>query len=73
MDNALRGVVLTKFRSIAAFARAVNWDRKKASRIVNHVQYPTVGDMEIMIDVLDIPDADSFVRIILPWFSTMWK
>ena len=73
MGNALRGAVLTKFPNISSFAKAMKWDRKKASRIVNRKQKPTANDMEQMAQCLDIRDADSFVQIFLPSLPTMWE
>lgn len=73
MENSLRGVVLAKFRSIAAFSREMNWDRKKGSRIVNRQQLPTAKDMDRMADVLDIRDCDTFVHIFLPTLPTKWE
>lgn len=72
MENLLRGAVLTKFPNITSFAKAMKWDRKKASRIVNYVQRPTAIDMEQMAECLGIHDSDSFVRIFLPTLPTMW-
>ena len=73
MKNDLRGAVMAKFPSITKFAEAMKWDRKKASRIINHLQKPSADDMEEMAKVLDINDATSFVRIFLPSVSTMWE
>jgi hypothetical protein len=73
MENQLRGAVLARFPNITAFAKAMNWDRKKASRIVNRVQKPTVNDMEQMARALDVRDSDSFVHIFLPMLPTMWE
>ena len=73
MENTLRGVVLSQFHSISCFANAMQWDRKKASRIVNRRQKPTASDMEQMAKCLHIEDADSFVHIFLPSVSTMWE
>lgn len=73
MENRLRGAVLARFKSITSFANAMEWDRKKASRIVNRVQQPTVNDMEQMADCLDILDADSFLHIFLPSIPTKWE
>ena len=73
MENTLRGAVLAQFPSIKAFADAMNWNRKKGSRIVNRIQYPSATDMEKMAIVLGIQDASSFVRIFLPSLSTMWE
>ena len=72
MENDLRGAVMSKFPSITAFAKAVKWDRKKASRIVNHVQDPTMNDIYQMVDVLAINSSDDFVRIFWPSLPTKW-
>lgn len=72
MENELRGIILTKFPSITSFAKAMKWDRKKASRIINHLQKPSASDMERMASCLNIQDADLFVHIFLPSVSTMW-
>jgi Flp pilus assembly CpaE family ATPase len=73
MENTLRGVVLAKFPNISEFAKEMNWDRKKASRIVNRVQPPTVSDMEKMTACLGVNNADSFVQIFLPSIPTLWE
>lgn len=73
MENALRGAVLAKYPNISEFARELHWDRKKASRIVNRKQKPTAQDMEEMSKLLEIHDADSFIRIFLPSVPTMWE
>lgn len=73
MENAMRGAVLGRFHTITDFANAMKWDRKKASRIVNRVQKPSAEDMEKMAEILEVQDADSFVRIFLPTVSTMWE
>ena len=73
MENALRGAVLAKHRNISSFARAMNWDRKKASRIVNRQQLPTAKDMEDMAVELDVHDCDTFVHLFLPSVPTKWE
>ena len=73
MSNALRGAVLSKYPTIKAFSDAMNWDRKKGSRIVNRLQKPSAADMEKMAELLDVKDANSFVHIFLPSVSTMWE
>ena len=73
MENNLRGLVMTKYPNITSFAKAMKWDRKKASRIVNRVQKPTASDMEQMAECLDIHDANTFVHIFLPTVPTMWE
>ena len=73
MENELRGAVLAKYPNITAFANALKWDRKKASRIINRVQNPTVSDIYKMSTLLDITDAETFVRIFLPLAHTKWE
>lgn len=72
MLNELKGAVVARFGTITAFANALNWDRKKASRIVNRVQTPTVNDLYTMAKALNVNDSETFVRIFLPTFTTMW-
>jgi hypothetical protein len=71
MPNALRGAVLTKFPTITAFAAAMKWDRKKASRVVNHIQNPSIDDVYKMAELLEIKDCESVVRIFLPNIPTL--
>lgn len=73
MENSLLAAVLTKFRSISNFARALNWDRKKASRIVNRQQLPTAKDMDEMADALDVHDCETFMHLFLPFIPTKWE
>lgn len=54
MELNLRGLILSKYRTISEFAQAIGWERGKASRIVNETQQPTKADMEQMIDLLHI-------------------
>ena len=72
MENRLRGEVLAKYPTITAFAKAIKWDRKKASYIINHVRVPSVEDMYKMSDILGVTDCDSFVHIFLPELTTKW-
>lgn len=73
MENQLRGVVMSRFPNISAFSRAMKWDRKKASRIINHLQKPTAKDMEQMAKCLEIKDYRLFVDIFFPSVSAMWE
>lgn len=73
MENTLRGAVLTKFSSITAFADAMNWDRKKASRVVNRVQKPSADDMEKIADVIGIHEHKQFIDVFFPHLSTKWE
>ena len=73
MENSLRGLVLSKFKSISEFARILHWDRKKASRIVNRLQWPSAEEMDEMSNVLGIRDCETFVHIFLPFIPTKWE
>lgn len=54
MEMNLRGVVLSHYKNITQFAKAIGWERGKASRIVNGQQQPSKVDMEKMITLLGI-------------------
>ena len=73
MINELKGAIVAHYGTITEFANAAKWDRKKASRIANHVQAPLAHDMETMADLLDVKDGDTFVRLFLPHVSTKWN
>ena len=72
MVNELKGAVVAKYGTISAFAKVIKWDRKKASRIVNHVQDPTVDDLYTMVEALGVKDSETFTRIFLPRITTLW-
>lgn len=72
MQLSTRGAVVSKYGSISAFARHLNWSTRKANYIVNGRQQPTAEDMERMADALDIKTAEEFVRFFYPSKSTMW-
>ena len=72
MVNELKGAVVAKYGTIAAFAKVLKWDRKKASRVVNHIQSPTIDDMYAMVIALDVKDSDTLTRLFLPKITTMW-
>lgn len=70
-NSELRGLVYSKFSNISSFAKALGWDRKKASRIMNG-QKPSAMDMEQMAECLEVKDIYSFVHIFLPSLATKW-
>lgn len=55
MDNALRGLIFSKYRTVSEFADAMGWSRTKAARIASGKQQPKKADMEALIDKLKIP------------------
>lgn len=68
----LRGMVVSKFKTIGAFADAIGWKRNKASRIVNGIQEPDITDIQEMTRVLEIDSQDAFIHIFFAPLSTMW-
>ena len=62
-NAALRGAVMSRFRSYSDFAKALGWSTPKVSRIVNGTQDPDVKDMKHMINVLGIKDAGEIVAL----------
>lgn len=71
MQLNLRGVVLGKYRDISSFAKAIGWNRRKASDIVNGRRSPTANEMETISKILEIKDANTFMNIFFNQPSTM--
>lgn len=63
MEITLRGAVLGKFKDISSFAKAIGWNRKKASNIVNGKRSPTAQEMEKISDLLGVHDNCSFLAL----------
>ena len=70
-NSKLRGLIYGAYPSISAFARAIKWYRKKASRIVNDSQEPTTQDIKEMAELFNISNAADFVNIFFDDVSTM--
>lgn len=68
----LRGIVLSRFRTIGAFANAIKWKRTKASRIINGSQTPNVEDVQSIAECLHIDTQDLFMKIFFNLLSTKW-
>ena len=49
-----RGVVYSKYKTIAGFASAIGWTRQKATNIVNGVQEPSLDDVDKMAKALNM-------------------
>lgn len=49
-----RGLVYSKFKTIADFAQAIGWTRQKATNIVNGVQEPSLEDTDKMAKALNM-------------------
>jgi len=60
-----RGLVYSKFKTIADFAQAIGWTRQKATNIVNGLQEPSLDDTDKMAKALDLT-LDETARFFLP-------
>ena len=58
----LRGLVLSKYKSISAFASAMGWHRGKATRIINGIQEPNTKEMVLLAEKLEM-SQDEFMYI----------
>lgn len=68
----LRGLVLSKYKTIGDFAKAIGWQRNKASRIVNGKQYPNTEEIQRITECLNSNSINLFVHIFFAPMSTMW-
>lgn len=68
----LRGMVLSKYKTIGEFAAAVGWKRNKASRIINGVQKPDITDIQDMTKALGIDSPEMFMHVFFAPLSTIW-
>lgn len=50
-----RGVVYSKFKSIADFSNCIGWTRQKGTNIVNGITEPSLDDVDKMSKALDMP------------------
>lgn len=60
-----RGVVYSKYKTIADFAQSIGWTRQKATNIVNGVQEPSLDDTDKMARALGLSLEDT-ARFFLP-------
>lgn len=60
-----RGMVYSKYKTIADFAQAIGWTRQKATNIVNGIQEPSLDDTDKMARALDLSLEDT-ARFFLP-------
>lgn len=60
-----RGVVYSKYKTIAGFANTIGWTRQKATNIVNGVQEPSLDDVDKMAKALNM-SLDETARFFLP-------
>lgn len=66
----LRGVVLSKYKTIGEFANKIGWKRNKASRVLNGVQKITQDDIEELTVCLEIYELQAFMQVFFANLST---
>ena len=66
MENIqFRGVVYSKFKSIADFANCIGWTRQKGTNIVNGLTEPSLDDVDKMSKALHMSFEET-ARFFLP-------
>ncbi len=63
--NRLRGEIVAKFRTQAAFARAIGWHQNKVSKLVLGEYKPDTDEVAMISDTLEL-DTIKFCSIFLP-------
>lgn len=53
----LRGLVLSRYKSVSDFASAIGWQRNKAARIINGSQEPDTEEMKQLAKLLDMSQS----------------
>ena len=63
-ENKIRGLILERYPTITAFAKAVNWSRQKASSIICGKQEPSLDDIYSISEAIG-KDAGEIASIFL--------
>lgn len=71
-EITIRGMVLSKYKTIGAFADRIGWSKNKASRIINQKQEPDILEMKQLADCLDIHTPEDFMGTFFGDMSTKW-
>lgn len=67
----LRGLILSKFRSVNDFAKQIGWSRNKAARIIDRIQEPSGTEMTQIAELLEL-SQERFMEIFFDELFTMW-
>lgn len=54
LDMKFRGIVYSRYKSIADFANAIGWTRQKGTNIVNGNTEPSLDDVDKMAKALNM-------------------
>lgn len=60
-----RGLVYSRYKTIAEFAQVIGWTRQKATNIVNGVQEPSLDDVDKMAKAMGMAFEET-ARFFLP-------
>jgi transcriptional regulator with XRE-family HTH domain len=60
-----RGLVYSRYKTIAEFAQVIGWTRQKATNIVNGLQEPSLDDTDKMAKALNL-SLEETARFFLP-------
>jgi len=71
LEMTLRGAILQKYPSATAFGKAMGWDRKKASDIMNGRRQPNADEMVMIAKDIGATEARTFMSLFFPSMSTM--
>ena len=65
VSMTFRGVVYSKYKSIAAFSDSIGWTRQKGTNIVNGITEPSLDDVDKMAKALGLPFSET-AKFFLP-------
>lgn len=60
-----RGLVYSRFKTIAEFAQVIGWTRQKATNIINGAQEPSLDDVDKMAKAMGMAFEET-ARFFLP-------
>jgi len=60
IEQNLRGRIISMYKTLGEFAKAIGWSRRKVSAIVNKRQEATASDIETMASALKVELPSEF-------------
>lgn len=57
----IKDVILSKFKSEAAFARHIGWSRQRLNKVTNLVKGPTVQEINLIAEGLEESASDIYL------------
>ena len=71
-ENKLRGIILSKYRSMSDFSRELGWSRQKTSSIVSFDREPRLSDIQNMANHLDM-DVSNLATFLTGFYKIGWS